>query len=68
MGNKTKIELYPRDHPIFSEGLRIYGKPSLPSTKTPPQGTGGAARASAPRKATSKPLSGSPKRKDHRAR
>lgn len=48
MGNKTKIELYPRDHPIFSEGLRIYGKPSLPSTKNSPGSPAGDIPASPP--------------------
>ena len=48
MGNNIKIESYPPDHPIFSEGLRIYGKPSLPSTKNSPGSPAGDIPASPP--------------------
>jgi hypothetical protein len=45
MGKVPEFEMYQPDHPIFSEGLRIYGKPSLPSTKTPPDATDGQTQA-----------------------
>lgn len=48
MGNNIKIESYPPDHPIFSEGLRFYGKPSLPSTKNSPGSPAGDIPASPP--------------------
>ncbi len=64
MAKVTDRGLVPPDDPIFSEGLRIYGKPSLPSTKTSPGATAGDVPASPPRKATPMPLSGPPKRED----
>lgn len=50
MGKVPEFEMYPPDHPIFSEGLRIYGKPSLPSTKNSPGSPAGDIPASPPKR------------------
>jgi len=42
MANTIVLESYPKDHKIFSEGLRIYGMPSRASIKTSPTNTDGA--------------------------
>ena len=64
MGNTTYKGLAPPDSPIFKEGLRIYGKPSLPPPETAPTRAAGDGLVSPPTPVTPGRLSGPPKRED----
>lgn len=50
MGKITDLGLAGPDDPIYSEGLRIFGKPSFPSTKTAPGSTARDPLSSAPKR------------------